>query len=89
MQYVGHEATADGGQKSSSDNVEITIPPQDAPVSFSPTDDAYLEDGNRHNNEFLKVQSVGRRRTSYLKYNARGLEVRNLPRIFFAHLPPA
>ena len=59
----------------------VTIADSDQPdqASFSPVDDAYLENGARHNNEYLKTEtSSSRDRVSYLKFAVDAMEGRQV-----------
>ncbi len=70
--------TADDGDASSSDEMTVTVRSQFDPIAFNPTDDAYLENTTKFNDQYLKVEDDTRIRTSYLKFNVTGLAGANV-----------
>lgn len=68
------QLSADDGDKSSSDEVTVTVRSELDPLDFGAIEDAYLQNGIRFNDEYLKVESGSRNRTSYLKFDVAGLE---------------
>jgi hypothetical protein len=70
--YVLKLAATDG-QRSAADTLTITVEPFSARVTktFVPTEDAFLEGGQGHDTEQLKVEP--KRRLSYLKFQVAGL----------------
>jgi len=65
--------SATDGELSASDEVTITIEPPSNDVSFNPTHDVYIENGNPLNNGDLRVESSGRTRLAYLLFDLQSL----------------
>jgi len=62
--------TVSDGELATYDEVAVTISAQPpAPVSFSPTHDAYLQDGKGFNNSDLRAEFASRVRVSYLQFD--------------------
>jgi hypothetical protein len=65
--------TSSDGELTGRDTVTITVEPFSARVTrtYQAADDAYLESGTGHNNQYLKIEH--KRRVSYLKFSVTDL----------------
>ncbi len=65
--------TVDDGELTASDDLIITVSEPSSTLTATLVDDAYLENGQPFNNDWLKLENASRVRTSFLKFDIRGL----------------